>query len=85
MTAHPSWCVRVRCTANGDGSGAHRSAPIRIDATTITANLYATAAAPEVVYVEIHAALLLGDRAAYALGRVLTSLGKAALADPAAF
>ena len=80
MTApeHPDWCVPLHCTANQGRTGAHRSRPAIIDGTKVTAHLYATATTPEATYVEVHAEVLLPARTAYGLGRVLTSLGKAA-------
>jgi hypothetical protein len=44
----------------------------------LSANLYATTAVPEVVYVELRADALLPAREAYGLGRVLIGLGKVA-------
>jgi len=75
---HPSWCVRHHCTANQGRTGAHRSKPVIIDGTKVSANLYASAAEPEAVYVEVHAEVLLPARDAYGLGRILMSLGRAA-------
>jgi hypothetical protein len=80
MEGHPGWCVRGYCTANRTNSGAHRSAPIIVsDAPLpITANLYADAALPGDVLVEVRGLpVLLPARMAYGLGRVLVSLGKA--------
>jgi hypothetical protein len=81
---HPSWCVRHFCTANQGRSGAHRSRPILVNdrPLQITAALYADAALPEAVLVEVtrnHVSLVLLPAAvAHNLGRVLTSLGAAA-------
>jgi hypothetical protein len=76
---HPHWCGRTGvCTANG-AAGAHRSASVVVDpAVRIRANLYAVAAAPDVVLVEFSCGeTVLAPRVAYGLGRVLVSLGRA--------
>ncbi len=76
---HPAWCDESGCTATGT-SGAHRGQPVLADpAGTVLANLYASAAAPEVVLVEVRCEkAVLAARLAYGLGRVLVSLGKSA-------
>lgn len=77
VSAHPDWCVRTYCTSTGH-SGAHRSAPTRVDASVaVTANLYSPSAG--VTLVEVHCGqTLLPPDAAYGLGRLLVSLGKSA-------
>ncbi|OLB76931.1 MAG: hypothetical protein AUI14_17540 [Actinobacteria bacterium 13_2_20CM_2_71_6] len=76
---HPDWCVPQMCSARGS-TGAHRSRPVFVDRQlSLMANLVAVAAAPAVVLVEIRCAqLVLPPRAAYGLGRLLVSLGRAA-------
>jgi hypothetical protein len=78
--AHPDWCqVKVACNVRG-ATGAHRSRRCTIDGPLpIEANLYALGATPSVVFVEIHCddTRLLRVNSAYALGRVLVSMGKA--------
>jgi hypothetical protein len=78
--AHPDWCVRFYCTANGGHSGAHRSTPIVVSDPPlgITANLYSAAELPEEAVVEVRGVpVLLPAEVAHHLGRVLTSLGRA--------
>lgn len=79
MTAHPPWCVRFYCTSTGY-VGAHRSTPLAVEAVVqVTASLYAAASAPDVTLVEVHCGqTLLPAEAAYGLGRILLSLGRAA-------
>lgn len=85
IEGHPSWCVRYFCTANGTASGAHRSHPVIANERPLllTACLYADAAAPGGVCIEVrrNEALLtlLPAGAARNLGRVLASLGAAAV------
>jgi hypothetical protein len=75
---HPDWCVIHYCTATGY-TGAHRSAPVRIEDVRVTVNLYSVSATPDVVLVEVRdPGRLLPARSACALGRVLTVLGKVA-------
>ena len=76
---HPQWCDRTPCTATGY-SGAHRSAPTSVDpAVKIHASFFATSAVPGVVYVEIRCEqTIVPARAAYAFGRVLSTLGRQA-------
>ena len=79
MTAHPEWCDRWCCTADGD-TGAHRSLGVAVDRhTAIFGNLYAVAAQPDVIFVEVRCdQRLLSARAAFAVGRMITSLGNVA-------
>lgn len=81
MSAHPDWCdVATSCDVSGP-LGGHRSKPIKIDGYTL--NLYADAAAPEVSLVELHCgASILEPRSAYALGRMLYTLGRRANVGP---
>jgi hypothetical protein len=78
--SHPDWCqVKVACDVRG-AAGAHRSRRVIIDGPLpIEANLYALGAAPSVVFVEIRCGdtRLVRINSAYALGRVLVSMGKA--------
>lgn len=82
--AHPSWCIRHFCTANQGRSGAHRSQPIIVNEPPLrlTASLYAEAALPDDVMVELSrnsmSLALLPAAVAHNLGRVLNSLGSAA-------
>jgi hypothetical protein len=81
VSGHPDWCVRTYCTSTGH-SGAHRSAPVAVDTSvSVTANLYSPSAG--VTLVEVHCGqTLLPPDAAYGLGRLLVSLGKAAGGNP---
>jgi hypothetical protein len=77
MTDHPEWCdVATSCDASGN-IGAHRSKPIKIDGYAL--NLYSDAIAPDTPLVELHCgASTLDPRSAYALGRMLSTLGRRA-------
>ena len=80
---HPAWCVRHFCTANLGRAGAHRSRPIVVSEAPlrITAGLYAEAALPDDVLVEVHTdrvpLVRLPAVVAHHVGRALSSLGAA--------
>ena len=77
---HPSWCHIALCTAMG-ARGVHRSQPASVDGLDVEARLYATATAPQDVFVEVrHLQQFLPAREARNLSRVLASLTKAAAA-----
>jgi hypothetical protein len=78
-TQHPTWCDRGRCTANGTRSGVHRSLSAMVDGTDIEAFLYMVASHPDDVFIDVRCEGLLTPAQAFNLGKVLTSLGKAAL------
>jgi hypothetical protein len=83
--AHPAWCDRDRCNATGHGTGAHLSARVGIEGSPVAAWLQAPASQQDWVSVQISCPeRRLAPHEAYRLGRVLTSLGRAARETDAA-
>ncbi len=76
---HPAWCDRDRCNATESGTGTHLSARVTIEGSPVAAWMQAPASQPDMVSVRVACAeRLMSPQEAYRLGRVLTSLGKAA-------
>jgi hypothetical protein len=76
---HPSWCDRERCTAAESGTGAHLSARVAVEGSVVAAWMCASAGRPEEACVQVSCPeRLLSPFEAYSLGKVLTSLGRAA-------
>ena len=70
LMTHPDWCDPSQCSHTE-----HRSTPIIIDPVTV--GLYAEAATPEKIMVEIRCrASIVPPRVAYTVGRALVQLGK---------
>ncbi len=74
---HPYWCAQGACNAIGV-TGAHRSMPTVVDGFSV--NLFADAARPDVAMVEFRCApTLIPPRTAYTVGKLMVSLGRAAV------
>ncbi len=82
---HPPWCDRDRCNATAHGTGTHLSARVAVEGSPVAAWMQAPACQPDMVSIRVVCAeRLMAPQEAYRLGRVLTSLGRAARkADPA--
>jgi hypothetical protein len=76
---HPSWCDQDRCSATESGTGAHLSARVTVQDSVLAAWMQAPASQPDWLSVQVSCQeRLLSPFEAYTLGKVLTSLGKAA-------
>ena len=73
---HPYWCMQGACNAIG-ATGAHRSMPTVVEGFAM--NLVADATTPDTALVELRCGpALLRPRDAYTIGKLLTSLSRAA-------
>jgi hypothetical protein len=81
---HPAWCDRDRCNATEHGTGTHLSARAAVEGSPVAAWMQAPATQADMVSIRVACAeRLMSLHEAYRLGRVLTSLGRAARkADP---
>jgi hypothetical protein len=76
---HPTWCDTERCNATDHGTGTHLSTRVVIKGSPAAAWIQAPACQPDMVSVRVACAeRLMSPDEARSLGRVLTSLARAA-------